>query len=197
MSRRNIAPFAIIILPILYDLITAFYESRLKGKLNLRFSTNLMALNSNPKPIIQKSINLSFVFLLGLLLSAKFVYLGNPLVLDTYVKNTFPSQAMNAIDIKDFQDENLLNSYTWGGYIAWYKPEIRVFVDGRTDLYGDEIILDWIGMVNANEGWSDLFKKYEINWVLLESDRPIIQELLLHQWELIYRDSICVVLRKP
>jgi hypothetical protein len=33
----------------------------------------------------------------------------------------------------------LYNTYDWGDFISWYLPEKPVAIDGRTDLYGDEI----------------------------------------------------------
>lgn len=196
-SRRNIAPFAIIILPILGNLIIAFYDKKLQSRFNLETKNKLYKINSIPKPLLQKGINLSFIFLLGIILAVKIIYLGNPIVMQTYEKNSFPLQAINTIDSHELQGKNLLNSYTWGGYISWYNPEIKVFVDGRTDLFGDEIILDWIDMVSANEGWEDLFNKYQIDWVLLENDRPIIKELQVQQWDVFYEDNISSILIKP
>jgi len=64
-------------------------------------------------------------------------------------------------------------------------------------LFGNEIILDWIDMVSANEGWEDLFNKYQIDWVLLENDRPIINELQVQQWDVFYEDNISSILIKP
>jgi hypothetical protein len=197
MSRRNIAPFAIIILPILCDISLAFYNSKLKGNFKIKFAKKIETMNATPKTWVQKIINLSFIFILGVMVSVKIVYLGNSNVMQTYEEITFPYQAINETDIKEFKERNLLNSYTWGGYISWYKPEIKVFVDGRTDLFGDDIILDWIKMVNADEGWVDLFKKYQIGWVLLENERPIVKELLLQRWDLVYQDNVGVILKKP
>ena len=31
----------------------------------------------------------------------------------------------------------MFNSYNWGGYLMFALPDMPVFVDGRTDLYGD------------------------------------------------------------
>ena len=77
------------------------------------------------------------------------------------------------------------------------NQHIKVFVDGRTDLFGDDIILDWITMVNADPDWEDLLNKYDIGWVFLEPDRPLITELKNKQWELVYQDSLSVILKKP
>ena len=43
------------------------------------------------------------------------------------------------------------SEYSWGGYLVWHLPEDKVFVDGRTDLFGDEIIGEWRQVVQAEE----------------------------------------------
>ena len=33
----------------------------------------------------------------------------------------------------------LYNTLDWGGFLIWYMPDYPVAIDGRTDLYGDEL----------------------------------------------------------
>ncbi len=197
LSRRNIAPFAIIIMPILSEVIVAFYNSKIKSSINREFFKKIELRNSKPKPLVQKITNLTIIFILGIIISIKIVYLSNPYVLKNYEQQFFPYQAVNIIDPEDYMGINLLNSYAWGGYISWYQPSVKVFVDGRTDLFGDEIILDWIAMVSADPEWEYLLNKYEIGWVFLEPDRPLLSELRNKQWELVYQDNLSVILKKP
>lgn len=197
LSRRNIAPFAIIIMPIMSEIIVAFYNSKLKSSINREFFNKIELRNSKPKPLVQKITNLTIIFILGIIISIKIVYLSDPNVLKNYEQQFFPFQAVNIIDPEDYVEINLLNSYAWGGYISWYQPSVKVFVDGRTDLFGDEIILDWIAMVNADPEWEYLLDKYDIGWVFLEPDRPLITELRKEQWELVYQDNLSVILKKP
>ena len=197
LSRRNIAPFAIIIMPILSEVIVAFYKLKIKNSINKELFHKLHLKNSKPKPLVQKITNLTIIFILGIFISVKIVYLSNPDVLRKYEQEFFPYQAVHSIDSSEYEGENLLNSYAWGGYISWYQPTVKVFVDGRTDLFGDEIILDWIAMVSADPEWENLINKYEIGWVFLEPDRPLLKELRNKQWKLVYQDNLSVILKKP
>jgi hypothetical protein len=88
---------------------------------------------------------------------------------------------------------NLLNSYNWGGYLIWALPELPVFVDGRTDLYDDEILTEWLEVVSAEPGWQDLLDKWEIGLILLEPDWPVVAELEDEGWLLSYEDEQAVV----
>jgi hypothetical protein len=51
----------------------------------------------------------------------------------------FPQQAVAFLRGSDYP-RRLFVYYDWGGYAIWkLYPEYRVFVDGRADLYGDDL----------------------------------------------------------
>ncbi len=72
-------------------------------------------------------------------------------------------------------------------------PEYPVFVDGRTDLFGDEIIGEWMSLMGADEGWEQKLDAWEINLVLVEPDRPLVKELQAKGWNLLYSDPGSVI----
>jgi hypothetical protein len=72
-----------------------------------------------------------------------------------------------------------------------------VFVDGRTDLYNDEIINKWITVVRVDDGWQDILQEYDINLVLIEPDSLLDRTLIQEQsWEAVYRDGISVIYQR-
>ena len=62
---------------------------------------------------------------------------------------------------------NLFNSYDWGGYIVFSLPEVRVFVDGRSDLYGDFLVDPYLLTAEASPGWDRRLDRYGIGTVLV------------------------------
>jgi hypothetical protein len=91
----------------------------------------------------------------------------------------------------------LLNSYNWGGYLLWRLPAYPVFVDGRTDLFDDEIINQYLTAVNGQPGWRDVIDRWDIRLVLLSPNAPLSQILSLDGWQMRYQDSLSVILQKP
>jgi hypothetical protein len=87
----------------------------------------------------------------------------------------------------------LFNSYNWGGYLLWALPEYPVFVDGRTDLYDDEIIREWLRVVRGEAGWQSVLDRWEVKVVLLERDWPLVRLLPGEGWHLWYEDDLSVV----
>ncbi|MBE0685554.1 MAG: hypothetical protein IH585_06100 [Anaerolineaceae bacterium] len=151
-------------------------------------------LNKEPNNKFSKLINLFFVGFLWFVTIGKIVYLGSPIIYDFYEKRSFPKAATIALESYDLSNLRCLNSYTWGGYISWKIPEMRIFIDGRTDLYGEKLIQDWIEMVNGGETWREKFDFYDINCVFLEENRPIIELLEDSGWKEIYSNDFSIVL---
>lgn len=92
---------------------------------------------------------------------------------------------------------NMLNSYNWGGYLQWALPETPVFVDGRTDLYGNEIVMQWYAVTIVAEGWQDVLDEWNIQWIILEKDWPAVQALPLAGWQVSYQDDTTTILERP
>jgi hypothetical protein len=55
------------------------------------------------------------------------------------VNQSFPVRACDAISRNQFP-KPIFNPLNWGGFLTWYLPDYPVAIDGRTDLYGDEIV---------------------------------------------------------
>ena len=54
------------------------------------------------------------------------------------ISSRFP---VNAVDFlrRNPPPGPLWNIFDWGGFLSWYMPQYPVAIDGRTDLYGDEL----------------------------------------------------------
>jgi len=87
---------------------------------------------------------------------------------------------------------NMFNSCDFGGYLTLYHPERPVFVDGRLDVYGEEVYKD---LLDPDE---ETFKKYNINYLFLSFRHPATRGLLYRNksWSLIYWDDITLVYLK-
>jgi len=112
-----------------------------------------------------------------------------------YFQQVFPVDAVNYLEKEDPQGR-LFNSYNWGGYLIWELPEKPVFVDGRTDLYGDELIGEWVEVVQAEENWLEILRDWNVEVILLEPDRPVVRLLSENDWDLRYQDSQAVIFTK-
>ncbi len=91
----------------------------------------------------------------------------------------------------------IFNTYNWGAYMLWALPEYPVFVDGRTDLYNDEVIGEWFVVVRGEEGWDRILDRWDVHLVLVEPGLPVVFLLEDAGWELLYEDDRSVVIARP
>lgn len=91
----------------------------------------------------------------------------------------------------------LFNPYNWGGYLLWGLPGYPVFVDGRTDLYDDEIINKWLTVARVEDGWQDILDEYGVNLVLIEPRSMLDRTLAVDPaWSPIYEDAISILYQR-
>jgi hypothetical protein len=57
----------------------------------------------------------------------------------------------------------VFNEQGWGGYLIyrWY-PERRVFIDGRIDMYGQEIVREYLQVATVRPEWREVLDKYGV-----------------------------------
>ena len=58
--------------------------------------------------------------------------------LDRMISGSIPSNAINFLR-RNMPAGPLYNNLNWGGFLMWYMPDFPVAVDGRNDLYGDDL----------------------------------------------------------
>jgi len=94
-------------------------------------------------------------------------------------------------------DGRLFTEFVWGGYILYAWPEQRVFIDGGTDFYGEDLFREYTRIKRMSPGWRDDMAKRDISLLLLERDKPFTYEIARDaSWSMWYCDSLAVVFRK-
>jgi branched-subunit amino acid transport protein AzlD len=88
----------------------------------------------------------------------------------------------------------LFNSYNFGSYLLWRLPAVPVFVDGRTDLYDDELLDQYLTVIRADAGWQAVLERWNIRVVLVEPSAPIVRFLAAEGWTTAYEDRQAVIL---
>jgi hypothetical protein len=90
---------------------------------------------------------------------------------------------------------NLFNHDEWGDYLIYaMDPPPKLFLDGRLDMYGEEILEDYAKIVNIEEEVENTLEKHEIDWVLFPPS-PFTRYLKAKgTWQEIYSDEQILVL---
>ena len=92
--------------------------------------------------------------------------------------------------------DNLYNRYDEGGYLLWFAPERRVFLDGRQDPFPPALVHEHIEMETGRRGYQETFARHGIRCAFLPVASPVASLLERDRWQVLYRDPEWVVFRK-
>jgi hypothetical protein len=131
--------------------------------------------------------------------AAKTLLVLEPRTVAQAAEGVLPVRAVQAYRDLD-APPNLFNSYNWGGYLIWALPDVPVFVDGRTDLYGDAFLTGaYLQTAFGAPGWQATLDSYGVNTVFVESASGLGRAVReAPGWNIAYDDGFAVIaLREP
>ncbi len=187
VARRNFGPFGLLAAPALSDWGWTLFE-RVLRRLPLGSAQGATL----PVTRLRKVFYPAILLLVGAAAIVKLYAVSAPDLLDSVLRERYPVEA--AAWIRQQRPEGrMFSSYAWGGYLDWSLPEYPVFIDGRTDLFGDAIIGEWLKISNAENGWAEALERWQVNLVLLEPDAPLLKALQGAGWRVLYRSQTAVL----
>ncbi len=85
----------------------------------------------------------------------------------------------------------------WGDYLIWrLYPTGRVFVDGRSDFYGDDFENKYIDVLNVKHDWEQILDGFGVNTILMPPGAPLAGVLKEStRWHSVYDDGVAVIFR--
>jgi hypothetical protein len=194
LAGRNIGPFALVTAPVLSRHVEPVVDrcaraARARGWLG------------PPRRVVRPpSIRLALLnwLLLAVVLVAAGAKVALPLRTGFNVENERLALPQDAVAwIREHRPAGpMFNSYNWGGYLIWHLwPDYAVFVDGRTDLYGDELLSQCLRVRFAQPGFQEVLDEYGVNFVLTEAGGFTANFLACDDevWTLAYSDEVAVI----
>jgi hypothetical protein len=91
----------------------------------------------------------------------------------------------------------LYNHYDQGGYLIWFVPERRVFIDSRQDPYPSSLLLEHRAVEAGAASPDALFARYAIRCSFLPTTSPTVAALAREGWRSLYRDEKWAVQAAP
>ena len=181
LSARNIPIFAIISTPIIVrHLLTVFTGTAayplLSGQEESEPPTRIMGV-------------LNWVVLAVAVLGA-LLWTANTIILnDEEVAAVYPVTAVDYLEQSGLAQKRGYNSYNWGGYLIWRG--IKVFVDGRADVYGDDFLFYYRRTFEIQEDWQEPLQAFAVDYVLMERGSSLSAVLLNDPgWQEAYADDL-------
>ena len=185
-SRRHVAIFALVAVPLLADYLQIWITERSHGKL---FSTTALHSGRDNR----------MALMLGVLFLVPLIAFGAKL--KTRVFDEWRQEILkvplggvaylhdNQITGNTFTDPNI-----WGGYVIWALPSNPVYIDGRIDMYGDDFMKEYLNIIWNGADWREPFNRYGVRVVIIEPNSALSRELLASgQWSKVFADDVSVV----
>ncbi len=187
MAGRNLGPFALVATPVL---------SRHAAAVLRRYGWSVRArarTSQRTRPVLGL-VNLGLLAIVVALAGIKVWAPLSPAFNERAQRQSLPLDGVAWIETHH-PSGKMFNHYNWGGYLIWRLwPDYLVFVDGRTDLYGDEILRDYVEIQQGGPQALSLLDEYGISFVLTRTDDALDMRLGCQGgWVPSYRDDIATI----
>lgn len=147
-----------------------------------------------------KAFNM-FLAILGIIfISGRLFWIPMPAINESII----PVKAVDFIQKNNLKGP-LFNLYNEGGYLTFRLwPQDKVFIDGRSEVYRGQPIMEFFTIFGLHDGWEKLAdEKYNLNYFFFDSYynptvkkfiEPLVGELIKKNFRLVYWDDLTIIL---
>jgi hypothetical protein len=191
IAGRNIATFALVAAPVL----TRHAQAGLEALAAFLGRPHWLAQNPGPAP---RPINMVLNWsILGLVLIAALAKISLPLDATLNAELALRFQPVQAAQFlkQSRRAGPMFNDYGWGGYLSWTLfPDFLIYVDGRTDLYDEQFLLEYVQLANGTEQWESILARHGVRLLVIGANSPLAAQAGRSQmWTELHRDAVAVV----
>ena len=106
----------------------------------------------------------------------------------------FPVQAAEVL-VQQQVHEPVFSPDLWGGYLIYrLYPQLKVVVDDRHDLYGEEFLKDYLKTIRVEPGWDKLLNENHVNWILIPVGSSLSSILKVKpEWKIVHQDEVAIL----
>ncbi len=121
---------------------------------------------------------------------------GNKFLHARYDPKKYPEAALSYLSQPGLR---IFTHDEWGDYLIYnLSPKgVKVFVDGRLDMYGSKFDEAYIDVLQVKYKWQSTLDKYGVNTVLMPVDEALTGALKeSSRWRVVYDDTRAIIFRR-
>jgi hypothetical protein len=191
-SVRHVPIFCVVAGPSLAEEVTRWWKAAIEGSSRKSFCGILDSL----------SRDLSGGFLRASVWPL--VVVAALVILDRPVKwpRDFPAEKFPVDMVGRFGSElarsTVFTPDQWADYLIYRSwPQQRVFFDGRSDFYGEELGRQYLQLLEGRPQWADILKRHRFDRVLVPPEWPLASLLKRDTgWEVVEETAQAILLRR-
>lgn len=190
-ARRNIPLFGLVVLPVLaLELDGAWRRLSLRGFNHVR-----RVFQENEALAAPGRWFGAFVAIMILLALGGGRIGGFQVVPNEFDEDIFPIHAVSWARQAGI-DGRIYHAFTWGGYFLYAWPGQKIFIDGMTDFFGEELTRDYVTIARVQPGWDRKLDEHDITIAMIPANGPLAYALERDGWHELYSDGTAVILRR-
>ncbi len=114
-----------------------------------------------------------------------------------FPKLRFPVDAVQAAE-GQLAGRKIFTSDQWGDYLIYrYYPDLKVFIDGRSDFYGEDIAQQYLRASHSHHEWEKILDRWGFDLALLPVEWPLATTIKTHpDWKVKYDDGKALLLER-
>ena len=111
--------------------------------------------------------------------------------------NVFPVEAANFLERNNL-NARVFSKDQWGGYLIFrFQGRTKVFIDGRSDFYGQQLLEAYAEIADVKPAWNVVLKQYNVGLVLIPPEHALASALQLSaDWKRIYSDHVAAIFER-
>ena len=108
----------------------------------------------------------------------------------------YPSQALSVLRANP--DSRIFTGDQWGDYLIYQLyPAHKVFIDGRSDFYGQDFEQKFFDLMSVKYDWQQYLTQYNIDTIVLSPTAPLAGAIKeSRHWRAVYDDKVAIVFRR-
>jgi hypothetical protein len=113
-----------------------------------------------------------------------------------FSERTFPVKAVASAS--NLAGRRIFTSDQWADYLIYkYYPDVRVFIDGRSDFYGPDLGEQYLRAMNSHHEWERIFDRHRFDLALLPVKWPLATTIKSHpDWKVRYDDGKALLVER-
>jgi len=189
-SARHLPTAAVLLLPLSVAALTREAKTWPRLRPLLDYSERLRAIDRRIYGVVPMVLVLA-ISLLGMDALARAGRVG-------FDDRTFPVRAADFLEQRSEPNRGpgrIFAKDQWSGYLIYRFPErVKVFIDGRSDFYGQNLLETYAQVTEVRPGWDAVLKQHDVRFVLVPPDNALAAALQLSPgWKRIYADWVATV----
>jgi len=116
-------------------------------------------------------------------------------------RHNYPNAALNHLR-NNPGDQNLFSLYSWGGYLIWFLPEEKIFIDGRMASWRNSehhILKEYYDILQKTNESNERLSSFQVDQILypVGDDDDFLRYMEKSSlWQEVYRDDIAVIFQR-